>query len=78
MNNAFTNYYKDIFSNRNKHRNRASWDILFLNDTRIELDGLDDPFKEEEILRAINDMPNDKAPGPNGFPILIYNKFGMF
>jgi mannosylglycoprotein endo-beta-mannosidase len=31
------------------------------------LDGLDDPFTEDEVKDAIWDMPSDKAPGPDGF-----------
>jgi hypothetical protein len=28
---------------------------------------MDDPFTEEEVLRVINQMPSNKAPGPDGF-----------
>jgi hypothetical protein len=31
------------------------------------LSSLDDPFSEEEVRCAINQMPSDKAPGPDGF-----------
>jgi hypothetical protein len=28
---------------------------------------MDDPFTEEEVLRVINQMPSNKARGPDGF-----------
>jgi hypothetical protein len=31
------------------------------------LAGLDDPFSEEEVKKAILEMPSDKAPGQDGF-----------
>jgi hypothetical protein len=33
------------------------------------------PFTEEEIKTAIFSMNPNKAPGPDGFPILFYQKF---
>jgi hypothetical protein len=31
------------------------------------LDGLDDPFSEEEVRKTIMDMPSDEVPGLDGF-----------
>lgn len=31
--------------------------------------GMDRPFTNEEILEALKGMEEDKAPGPDGFPI---------
>ncbi|XP_026384917.1 uncharacterized protein LOC113280517 [Papaver somniferum] len=31
-------------------------------------------FTEEEVLHAIKDLYNDKAPGPDGFPIMFFQK----
>lgn len=46
------------------------WDSLW--QPTVDLSNLDDPFTEEEILAAINDIPHDKAPGPDGFTGLFY------
>lgn len=40
----------------------------------MELSTLDVPFSEEEILKAINQLPLDKAPGPNGYTGLFFKK----
>lgn len=32
-----------------------------------DLAALDEPFTEDEVHHTINQMPNDKAPGPDGF-----------
>uniref|UniRef100_A0A453HPB1 Reverse transcriptase domain-containing protein n=1 Tax=Aegilops tauschii subsp. strangulata TaxID=200361 RepID=A0A453HPB1_AEGTS len=34
---------------------------------RIQNDGLDNPFSEEELWEAIKASPAEKAPGPDGF-----------
>jgi hypothetical protein len=33
----------------------------------VAMDGIDAPFLEEEVWSAINRMPSNKAPGPDGF-----------
>ncbi|KAK1663557.1 hypothetical protein QYE76_051716 [Lolium multiflorum] len=42
-----------------------NWEGLHF--TTPYLDCLGDPFTEEEVKEAINQMPSDKAPGPDGF-----------
>jgi len=42
-----------------------NWDAIDI--TQHDLRGLDTPFTEEELKNAINQMPSDKAPGPDGF-----------
>ena len=42
-----------------------NWDELNLE--VHDLHGLDSPIIEEEMREAINGMPSDKAPGPDGF-----------
>jgi hypothetical protein len=36
------------------------------------LEDLDLPFSELEIKEAIDDMPADKAPGPDGYSITFF------
>ena len=32
------------------------------------------PFSEKEVFDAIAQMKNNKAPGPDGFPVEFYKK----
>uniref|UniRef100_A0A453HP30 Reverse transcriptase domain-containing protein n=1 Tax=Aegilops tauschii subsp. strangulata TaxID=200361 RepID=A0A453HP30_AEGTS len=51
---------------RGKTRGQTiNWDSLEL--PRIQNDGLDNPFSEEELWEAIKASPAEKAPGPDGF-----------
>ncbi|XP_071680438.1 uncharacterized protein [Lolium perenne] len=47
-----------------------NWEAL--NPTAHQLEDLGLPFSEEEIKEAIDDMPADKAPGPDGFSIAFF------
>ncbi|KAJ3687028.1 hypothetical protein LUZ61_016192 [Rhynchospora tenuis] len=40
-----------------------------------DLTSLGLPFTEEEIKRAIHDLPSDKSPGPDGFPMKFFRRF---
>uniref|UniRef100_A0A453HNM7 Uncharacterized protein n=1 Tax=Aegilops tauschii subsp. strangulata TaxID=200361 RepID=A0A453HNM7_AEGTS len=49
---------------RGKTRGQTiNWDSLEL--PRIQNDGLDNPFSEEELWEAIKASPAEKAPGPD-------------
>lgn len=39
-----------------------------------DLQGLDDPFSEEEITAVLKDIPLDHAPGPDGFKGVFFKK----
>lgn len=47
-------------------------DLDRLGVPRLELQGIDDPFSEEEVWAMVRDMPGDRAPGPDGFAGLFY------
>jgi hypothetical protein len=49
-----------------------SWPVLDL--PTPDLSSLDGPFTDEEIWRAIRHLPQDKAPGPDGFTGLFFKK----
>lgn len=39
------------------------------------LQSLGDPFSDEEVRNAINLMPSDKAPGPDGYTGAFFKKY---
>jgi hypothetical protein len=41
---------------------------------QFELDDLEALFTTEEVWKVIRDMPSDRAPGPDGFIGLFYQK----
>ena len=49
-----------------------NWDALDFGNH--DLSDLDSPISEEEVRAAINEMPNDKAPGPDGFTGIFFKK----
>ncbi len=46
-----------------------------LPDDSLNLLGLEDPFTEDEVKFAVLSLAPDKAPGPDGFPLLFYHCF---
>jgi mannosylglycoprotein endo-beta-mannosidase len=40
----------------------------------LDLPSIGEPFSEDEVKTAINQMPNDKAPGPDGFTGAFFKK----
>jgi hypothetical protein len=50
------------------------FDLQLLIQPSDELDHLCSPFSIEEIDGIVLDMPNDKAPGPDGFNSLFFKK----
>ena len=48
------------------------WDNLTF--PAVELESLDTPFTEAEILNAIKQLPSDKSPGPDGFTGLFFKR----
>ncbi|KAK1668555.1 hypothetical protein QYE76_056714 [Lolium multiflorum] len=49
-----------------------NWEELLFEDPGLQ--SLGDPFSEEEVRNAINLMPSDKAPGPNGYTGAFFKK----
>ena len=71
-----TEYYKQLFGP--PEENCVSLDESRVEDipqlTSVENDILAAPFSENEVLEAISQMKNNKAPGPDGFPAEFYKK----
>lgn len=40
-----------------------------------KVDSLERTFNEEEVLASLKSLKDDKAPGPNGFPIKFFEEF---
>ncbi|XP_020262664.1 uncharacterized protein LOC109838650 [Asparagus officinalis] len=51
-----------------------NWGLLYPNDNH-DLSSLDLPFSPQEISEAVFDLHPDKSPGPDGFPILFFQRF---
>jgi mannosylglycoprotein endo-beta-mannosidase len=49
-----------------------SLDLEFLGLPSLDLQHIDGVFTEEEVWKAIRDMPVDKCPGPDGFSARFY------
>jgi hypothetical protein len=59
------NHFKSTIGRGEPRINDFNWDTLHFDDP--DLHSLGEPFTEEEVRNAINQMPGDKAPGPDGF-----------
>ena len=79
INDAFTTFYSKLYTseppidNTNIEHFFDSLDIS--NIDTLTRDSLDDPLSLEEITGSLRKMQNNKAPGPDGFPVDFYKKF---
>ena len=65
-------HFSNVMSRGYQSREDFNWEEL--NFEPLDLHGLDSPMSESEVLEAINDMPSDKAPWPDGFTGLFFKK----
>jgi hypothetical protein len=72
MADALFQYYNEILEV--DFERSARIDLAAIGVPSLPLDDLEVPFTEDEVRGVINDMPNDKAPGPDGFTALFYKK----
>ena len=63
-------FFRDIIGQKEQRLCTLDWDELALEG--LQQQGLDLPFTTEEIWYAINQMPKEKAPGPDGFTTAFY------
>ena len=79
INNVFHNFYKNLYSS--DHNPSQSETDLFLNNLHLptlsieQANFLDAHLTSEELHKALNTMPNQKSPGPDGLPAEFYKHF---
>ena len=67
-------HFDEIMGHPPQRITDLNWDSLGI--TQHDLRGLDVPFTEDELKNVINQMPSDKAPGPDGFQGLSSSRAG--
>jgi hypothetical protein len=67
-----TNHFKSILEARVARVHDFNWDEL--NFPLMDLHVLGDPVTEAEVKSAIDQMPSDKAPGPDGYTGAFFKK----
>ena len=72
MTDALHDYYNDILSSNFERSRRLNLQTIGLPTALLH--HLENLFTVEEVWRTVNDMPSDKAPGPDGFTVLFYKK----
>ncbi|XP_026438856.1 uncharacterized protein LOC113337381 [Papaver somniferum] len=70
-------YYKNLFTEEEIIKPDLVG-IEFNSITHMEAETIDADFSEEEVIQAIRDLGNDKALGPDGFPIMFFQKCWHF
>lgn len=70
--NIIHDHFHNVMGRRTATPKDLNWDELPLDSH--DLHGLDTPFTEEEVMEAINQMPSDKAPSPDGFTSAFFKK----
>jgi hypothetical protein len=58
-------HFEEILGTASPIQSKLNWEELGLRS--FELSDIESPFSVDEIKLALDDMPADKAPGPDGF-----------
>jgi hypothetical protein len=66
------NHFSSVMGRENTRTIDFNWESLHFDEP--SLSNLGAPFSEEEVLRAITQMPSDKAPDPDGFTGAFFKK----
>ena len=66
------NHFKSIMGHGQARTRDFNWEGLTF--VQQDLQSLGNPFTEEEVKNAIDQMPSDKAPGPDGFTGAFFKK----
>jgi hypothetical protein len=70
--NFIHDHLENVMADPPPHIRNFNWHVLLLETS--DLSSLGRPFSEEEIWQAICQMPQDKAPGPDGFTRHFFRK----
>lgn len=79
INSVFSSFYKSLYSS--ELPSDLSDMHTFLRDLEFPklsidvINTLDSPLTQQELLLAIQKMQNNKAPGPDGFPVEFFKAF---
>lgn len=80
INDTFKTFYKQLYTSQFKSTLEQGMHHFFLGlnlpkVTEIQRDDLCKPITQSEILKVIQMLPNNKAPGPDGFTGEFFKKF---
>lgn len=70
--NIIEEHFQTIMERPPPRTSDLNWNLMNL--PHVDLSSLAAPFTEDEILQAINQSPQDKAPGPDGFTGLFFKE----
>lgn len=78
INDTFANFYRNLYKaesvNLQEHLSNYLNTIFLPTVSETDRTSLNAPFTKEEIWLAIESMPSNKAPGPDGFPLEFYKQ----
>jgi len=72
MSQALYEHFNSVLGSSFERTRRVNLDAIGL--PSIDLTDLETLFTEEEVRAVVMNLPNDKAPGPDGFNGLFYKK----
>jgi hypothetical protein len=67
------NHFQEATGTRKTRSQDFNWEEI--NFVETDLHSLGEPFTEEEAKHAINLMPNDKAPEPDGYTGIFFKRY---
>nr|CAD1835673.1 unnamed protein product [Ananas comosus var. bracteatus] len=72
--NHLFSYYLNLIGSAHQSSSTINFFLIY-DDATVDLSSLHSPFSEDEVRSAIFACAPDKAPGPDGFPLLFYHRF---
>jgi retron-type reverse transcriptase len=69
----FTDYYRAILGSEATIQPLIEFREVYT--TQLNLSHLSHPFTEQEVYKALRQIPRDKCPGPDGFGSAVYHDF---